>query len=78
MRLLTVDAPSFSWLLEDRYHLRGHLRDVRRAVRAGQFAGPENATRRAALLETLETLQQQPDLTGRMWIAIANVYAEMN
>ena len=30
----------FYWLLEDRYHLRGNLRQVRTAIRRGLLEGP--------------------------------------
>ena len=57
----------FDWLLDDAYHLRSNLRDVRAAVRKGQFRGPEHEGRRKALYEALKTLENVnlPSLPGR-------------
>jgi hypothetical protein len=64
-------------LLEDAYHIRGNLRDVRTAVREGRFHGDDNTEKRVALLAALETLQRRPDLSDRAAIGIVRVQLEM-
>jgi hypothetical protein len=42
----------FDWLLDDRAHLRAHLRDVESAIRFGQV-GPDDAPELVAILNEL-------------------------
>ncbi len=67
----------FDWLPLSRYHLRGHLRQIRSAIRGAQLDGPEHAERRAALMKALEALQSEPDLPRRAVLGVARILIEM-
>jgi hypothetical protein len=47
---------SFDWIHADRRHLRGDLKRIAAAIRAGQFDGPNEAWRRRALSAALSRL----------------------
>ena len=59
---MTRNWECFDWLLEDRYHLRGNLRDVLRAIRRGLLAGAGVALRAPQALgpAVLDVLVKDP------------------
>lgn len=67
----------FDWLLTDLRHLRGGLRSIEAAIRAGRFAGGAMAGRRQRLIEVLAALADSPDLPARAAIRLARIFAAM-
>jgi hypothetical protein len=64
-------------LLEDRYHLRGNLRQVRTAIRRGFLDGPACEPQRAALGNVLDVLVKDPELPARALCTILEIIQEM-
>lgn len=67
----------FDWLLEDRYHLRGNLRQVRTAIRRGFLEGPACEPQRLALSGALSVLVKDPETPLRALCTILQIYFEM-
>jgi hypothetical protein len=68
----------FDWLIEDRYHLRGNLRQVRTAIRRGWLEGPACAPQRAALGAVLGMLVRDPTTPFQAKITIFYICQEMD
>jgi hypothetical protein len=64
---MTDRRPNFDWLLTDRRHLRGNLRDVELVIKRGQLDGPGEGMqcRRDSLVLAVLTIADYPDLTER-------------
>ena len=67
----------FDWLLEDRYHLRGNLRQVRTAIRRGFLEGPECWRQRAILTAALSMLVRDPTTPFRAKVTILHICQEI-
>ena len=69
----------FTWLVNGPY-IRGNLRDIRRAVRKGDFDGytPARRRKRAALMRAINCLVRDPDLSERARCAVAQLLIEID
>lgn len=67
---------SFEWLKEPRGR-RSALATIHKAVRAGWMDGPEMAGRRAALVDALVGLMDDPTVRPREAFRIVRIFAAM-
>ena len=74
---MTKNWESYAWLVEDRYHLRGNLRQILSAIRRGLLEGPACEAQRAALGSVLDVLVRDPTTPVRAVCTIEQICEEM-
>jgi hypothetical protein len=73
---MRVRRVTFDWLTNGPY-VRGQLRDIRSAIRKGDFDGKANAKKRGALVKAIERVAKDPNLSGRARCALAQLVIEI-